>query len=892
MAEQIHYLVNAQLVARPIASLLDNHAGLEALLNAQSEGATAPAPVSDAIAVSPDGALVAGQLYDSSTEALVRYYLPTYQLNVVDGRYTTSLKFRGAADDPTGPLGWLTIELEAVAPPRQRFIFRGPLGEPDPSELPPSHEPGQWQWHHPIDPMPNPVQYHEIDHQAVVRIGYQLPIMGGSVAVVVPELGGSAAGVATVPTPSSPVLWIEVGALEHGDTNVRRCKRPIATKEEFDRIFQIMTDSSLQGHLEVRCLATIGHRTWRQIVVGPIDTGWRQTVSDRPEVRFTNTLNVTTLQSIKPDVLQSSSHAFRVLPESMPSERATQLEMSVREVPSVSSSASVQRETSALAVTGDSATTASVENSPAALQVAREISPESTFVQQSNPALATTAAESTFVQQSNPALAATVAGSADVVTPPSLPDFVRSSDLSITVGDAQQTVVPVTAAIDRIGRPVLLRVPVETDQQITPFWFAKETNAYMFDLPGDLGTGTNHVLIRQTVVGPQGSATFYQDSAFQEQLYYQPSEFRLARAANSPYLPALILAFYDAVGAGSSGDATAPDLFYRVVMSYKARPYLDPALLALATTQFTTATSTPHFTAINPVTSKLRLLVPSDQTNGSFAPVDRPDALIDFDAGIIDSIELSSTELSRVFAFFNAGSGLDGQIQATLLDNTAATVPLNLSLSTTTGTQFETVGSPTATGAGHWQTTVRNHIESAVRIDTIYPLTLAAGVIATPQTATGQTINPGAQTTLDYLVTPVDAPVSMIEPSLATSIVIDPHALWPQLMINKGFTSDTFTIKVEIAPSYFTAPPPAGVKPLVAVHVEFEADTSLTLTAAAATQSATLRVPLLRKLLKEADLQHYRYRVTNIHADGPGAQTGWQDGENDLQVAPAPIPGA
>jgi hypothetical protein len=292
--------------------------------------------------LSPDGTLVAGALYPSSVDPTVHYYLPHYQIHVSNGQYTTRLKYRGPNDDPDGPLGWLTIDLDALAPAANGFQLR------------------------------------EIDHSAVVRIAYQMTVHDsngqpigatrvedgsqiddfvgdwvntntassqmtrltvGKVNATILSFHGYGKceptdcdwGVITVPfapgttvgtynfgfkttritiqrsgdlltatdfnhyapgdgrtdwtstetyrradappvASSGPNLWIEVGALVRAEQNIRRCQKAIFLKQDFDRIYQIMTDSSFKGQLEIHCFATVGRRTWRQVVVGPITT--------------------------------------------------------------------------------------------------------------------------------------------------------------------------------------------------------------------------------------------------------------------------------------------------------------------------------------------------------------------------------------------------------------------------------------------------------------------------------------------------------------------------------------------------------------------------------------------------------------------------------------------
>src|SRR5690242_14867601 len=60
-----------------------------------------------AIALCQDGSIVPGGIYPSSRDDGGLFYLPSYALRVVDGRYTTNLHFRSANEDPNGPLARL-----------------------------------------------------------------------------------------------------------------------------------------------------------------------------------------------------------------------------------------------------------------------------------------------------------------------------------------------------------------------------------------------------------------------------------------------------------------------------------------------------------------------------------------------------------------------------------------------------------------------------------------------------------------------------------------------------------------------------------------------------------------------------------------------------------------
>src|SRR5262249_37356560 len=152
----------------------------------------------------------------------VRLYLPSYRLQVVNGRYASCLKWRSDQDDPNGPLAFLTLVVEAVPPQSGGFTVR------------------------------------EIPHEIAARIGYEMPIQEHR------GDGGQPAG----STGLGPALWIEVGALQLVGSGVRRARLSISSKPDFDRLYQVLTDSNFKSTLELRSFATAGRRTWRQVVLG------------------------------------------------------------------------------------------------------------------------------------------------------------------------------------------------------------------------------------------------------------------------------------------------------------------------------------------------------------------------------------------------------------------------------------------------------------------------------------------------------------------------------------------------------------------------------------------------------------------------------------------------
>ena len=176
------------------------------------EQVTLPAPPAGAtLPITPDGTMGADQFYADQTSTSRQWSLPAYGLNVADGRYTTSLKWRGPDDDPTGPLAYLSVQLAAGVPTG---------GAADVAE---------------------------IAHTAVVRLAYDLPVEGAEGA------GGA-------------TLNFEIGALNPDPNGVRSCRVPVLTKPDFDRLYAAMTTPAMHARLDIHCAATMGqqvtHRTW------------------------------------------------------------------------------------------------------------------------------------------------------------------------------------------------------------------------------------------------------------------------------------------------------------------------------------------------------------------------------------------------------------------------------------------------------------------------------------------------------------------------------------------------------------------------------------------------------------------------------------------------------
>ena len=362
------------------------------------------------IPVSPDGLLKAGELYESSSDPAVRYYLPRYQLRQVNQQFTTALKWRSLQDDPNGALAWLLIELTPEVPQSTTVL-------------------------------------QEIQHQAVVKIAYQLPLEG--------QLESNQ-------FQQNASLQLEVGALEVVSAEVRRCRLALNSKEEFDRVFQIMTDDRFQARLQIDCFAQIGHRTWRQIVSDRVDLSSRSLALSQKQVLVTDMVDENNLELVNPDRNQASVKTRYIKKAQIDQVKVVGIDRQVE---------------------------------PTKLERISKV--DMTRIVSRSPALESRVnLKSVGVARFNASpLAATRVNRADadtIVLQPetsrvyarSLPEVLQKTDLSVSARGVKEAVVPIRAFVDRRGRPALLRVPVKTTQE-APFFFVKETNAYMFGMPGD-----------------------------------------------------------------------------------------------------------------------------------------------------------------------------------------------------------------------------------------------------------------------------------------------------------------------------------------------------------------------------------------------------------------------
>jgi hypothetical protein len=784
------YVLDSQMVARPLTQFVD-----------QPRLTPSPAPAdSPDIPLSPDGSLAPGVVYDGASDPTVKWYLPTYVLNEADGRYTTSLKWRSAEDDPNGPLAFLEVELEARPPDAPGVALR------------------------------------EIAHMAVVRLAYQLPVQAVAPAPSDGPPPPDAPAAAPAPVASS-FLYIELGALNTAQGGARTCRLPLNDKADFDRIYGIMTNPDLQGSLEIQCSGVVGRRVVRRL----------------PPVHYFPAANLHQVESFKvaaiaPGPLLEQAAPPPVVAESSPAENAspTMFRMSAAPDPVMLGQANLQLVRPAHTLMS----TRMVEGAPNSV---RAFQPATQMEMQ--PMMRRQPGLDDPVENDPPPIR-------HVPPPPPRP----------------MPLPPVSV--------VLVRVTAETTQTVAPFCFPVATNAYMFDIPGDLTPTTNEILIPNTVDIDGVPTIFYQDSAFPDRFYYRPQQFRLARAQTAPFLPSLVFGFEDV-----SVDPGVANPTYRVQAAYRAAPWISPLALAQIRQQVPAGASPPNFLPLSPVSASVSLTLPAAGDDAPAAITTEADPSVTFDQGIAGQLELSPDQF-KAFVLALNNFGIDGTVDAALIGSTRTSVPVNLSLKANVGHVFSRQVRALDT-PGAYELTLTNDLESSVLVQAAHGSVVAPGVFATPMGFTPSSVQPGGTMTVSYAVQPTSAVVLDIHPDLELTIQVDPAVVLPHLMINEGYTSETFTLPVATSAAYFGSPAPDG-SVLTGLQIEFDSAAPVQLTASALQSQVVLRMPLLPYLLNEANAMQYRYRVTSIWAAEPvptwGTPGAWQNGEGNaaLNVIPNP----
>jgi hypothetical protein len=333
-------------------------------------------------------------------------------------------------------------------------------------------------------------------------------------------------------------------------------------------------------------------------------------------------------------------------------------------------------------------------------------------------------------------------------------------------------------------------------------------------------------------------------------------------------------------------DAEAADedgVSFAVTLTYRARPFLHPALLQAAQEHFGREAS---IAPVVPTVSKVRIGMPS----GAGDALERAGAEIDFADGISDALTFSEEEYRRLTTALQtvSGVGLEGEVEATLLDGHTSRIPIRIGLRDTVGDVFDWAIS--GTSAGRCALALRNRIESPVRIDVLPVVALAdAGTASPADIPPSAAIAPGEVVSVEYRLVPVDASTAAFNPAPVISVLPDFMKILAQTTVIQGYADDTFDIRVEVDPVVFQFTL-QGSQPLTGLEVTFRTrEEPVVLTPEQPGTTVTLRMPLLLFVTNADAAQHYSYSVTNLHAGGPGATTAFMASSGNLEVSPAPL---
>lgn len=851
-----------------------------------------------AVPLVPAGTLQAGVAYPSSADAQP-FYLPRYALRRQDGAVATRLSRHSASDDPSVPVGSLTIELERLAPaasiaaasamPHEisglRIGYRLPL-EAEAAEAPPQGADalvGRW-WN--LDPDADGVVALAITAPDVERLSLQcktsepanegarsqaegfyrdgeamvmfhlpdrfitlhLRVEGSLLrAVQVTDvLDGNTPGDAMVSHAFArgtgpeevPLIWLGLEPPVTADQATWRSVTPIADDETYLRLFRLMTDAEHMARLEVTCAATVGQRAWRQVFIG---------------------------RNAEERMLQQHGKQIFL----MRKQEAQQIRRTVVEAMAVRSAASLgPQEVFTLA------------RAPADPPIAATVRPMRLRAGES----AILARPLVADRPQRVAMLRPVAeGEPVILGRPRLDriadaDVVRPQMLDVMEDELAGARPPSRIVIDDGGIPVLTRRREEAVQTVAPFWFDRAVHPAMFDVPTtDAGP---LVLLRHEVRAGDRSATFYQDGLEPRQIYFEPEEFRLARSEAGPYAPTLLFHMAEEVDPDAQD---ADGIAFSVTLTYRARPFLHPALLRAARERFGADAA---IAPVAPAVSKLSIGLHGDPAGA----IVREGAAIDFADGISDALTFSEAEYRQLTTALQtvSGVGLEGEVEAMLLDGRTARIPIRISLRETAGSVFDWAVSPGQDG--RCTLSLRNRIESPVRIDELPAVALGAAASASPEEVPpAEPIAPRATVSVAYRLTPPGTSLAGFDPAPVTSVEPDFMAILAQTTVVQGYAKDSFDVTVSIDPLFFGAAP-VGTPPLTGVRVEFRTrEEPVLLTPAQPSVTVTLPMPLLLFVTNSADAQHYSYAVTNLHADGPGAATAFTAGSGNLEVVPAPL---
>lgn len=923
------YLINEDLVEMRASTLVTmKSSGQAEFFKAATHSTRGEVPL-----VSSDG-ILAGMRYPSSVDGRPDFYLPQYALRTVEGRRTTRLEMFPPSADPTAPAGRLTVEVQALPLATSdsvrmmahtvelRLGYILPVETDETAESTPfamSRFTGSWRN---TDPDTNGVLTLEIAHasgnllkvaaiqnglpdpvdlgvvMAEVRDGMALALFRGADrtvaltltlqddALFVTELTDindpAAPGDFTAhhvlrrdgTSGDRPVIWMALEPTAQVGATLRRSVTAIPDMDSYLRLYGVLTRPEHRAMIEMRATALVGRRSFRQVFVG---LKQREELAQKLDAK-TFEIDPKTAKAIRKkattSVLENPSMVIR--PEA---------EFRIERISPAPAAARQPIEAEVLRVPVADAVTPlrQPEGTTAFRAIRRE---DATAAARRLAILRHRAEVARRRAEAGGRPTGNVPAGGGAEQPRETRPARTSPVLNVVIGKILQeklakAKLPGWVVVEPGGKPVLTRRTDTCDQTIAPAWADPELYADMLDAPEDAPGGI--VLLRREIRAGAQTAIFYQDGLTPRQVYYEPQEFRLVRADSAPYAPLLL--FHLNEEASEDEDAAAPG--YSVTMTYRAEPYIDPALLSAARAEFG---ADSVIAPIVPAASALTIRLPS--TDGSTAQeITREDVEIDFADGLNDMITFDEAEYRTLTTAFQtaAGIGLSGQVDVTFPDGRSGQVPVRIGLRDMIGKVFN---GRLATEEAGPALAYTNRIESPVRINAFPVAHLPDGARAVPETAPPATALAPAETiTVAYRTEPAGSALFDVPPLLDVSTEPDFMAILAQTTVVQGYADDTFDITVAIDPIFFDFVP-EGAEPLTAVEVSFRTrEEAVVLTPAAPSQTITLPMPHILFLTNAAEAQHYSYSVQDMHASGPGAATAYRAGSGNLDIQPAAASG-
>lgn len=786
------------------------------------------------------GTLQPNQLYSSAADSALRFYLPHYQISIATtGQPAVELRY---GEKDSGEKGRLTITTTWTPPVTTANI-----------------------------------RLKVMDHAADLMLRYRIPIQDQAAT----GTNGGEQAIALQP-------------LERLDGNVARSTTIFTDKAQFDMVYQAMKQPEYAPALEINIKASVGLRTWRQVFLDQVTEYDQAEVLKHRQALVTKVLDTKQLTVRPPSKTQAAAQVQIAVPrpeEAIRIEATRQVLSEVTphpgirfdpafahrnlQVQSFNKAASRNLTMRPLMATASAMNFTKVANSQVTISPAamRAIATSTTVspTQVANPIAVTTlnpAVVAAAVQVPGEAIAPQAQITAETmarVNAPQLSRAVLASDLKIH----NRPMVPTVMPLDRFCQPAIVDIEL-SNQQILPFSFDPLQHPTVYVTEGFVSSGP-HLLLPRLLHAADGTTHLvYQDNLMRDVVYIAPTEFRLQRDTQAPYLPAIQFLPSDF---STTTDDQKADVLFRMAVVYRLEPWIDPAVMALAQSEIQGARLTP----IVPRDAQLFLTLPYLEDGQQRQNVD-----INPSVAITDHFELDYSAFTNLWqqTLTQPGAGLGGRVDYTLFDGTLTQSPVRLSFFGESARCFEiSYAGPVAGQEGCHRFMVRNRLESPVRITQILdqPSVRAAGIsVVNPAAAIGRVLKSQEVMTLDYQAPSGAGGMVPVEPTILGEVQPDFKTLLKLLLVKPGYDTLSFPLTIQALEGTFQANKPVDGEALSGLLVEFDDGTRVTLTPGDETAEVTLVGRLIDQILGTSDdQQRYFYRVTNLTSSGEGARTGW-----------------